>query len=145
MAWRPPRRRSASRVYRSASASVVWPSTAMISCAVAPSSANRRPRVFRKPWGLQSIGNPAALIACRMNCGEAGRGEWSAKRRVDDGDVISRGMVESAAQVGMKIGFDAHSSLAPRVGDAQGGLVDLAPGHPVYVSTRGTDVEHQAV
>src|SRR2546425_1068736 len=34
---------SAPRVYRSASLGVLWPTTAMISCAVHPASASRRP------------------------------------------------------------------------------------------------------
>jgi hypothetical protein len=66
IACRPPRRRSASRVYRSASSSVVWPRTAMISCAVAPRSARRRPSVLRRPCGLQSSGRPAARIGCAI-------------------------------------------------------------------------------
>src|SRR6516164_1427576 len=76
---------------------------------------------------------------------KTGRSERPSERSVDDGNVISRGMVEGAAQVGMKVGFDIHTSLAPRVSDARCGLVDLAPGHPVNISTRGTDVQHQAV
>jgi len=76
---------------------------------------------------------------------KTGRSKRPSERSVDDGNVISRGMVEGAAQVGMKVGFDIHTSLAPRVSDARCGLVDLAPGHPVNISTRGTDVQHQAV
>src|SRR6516162_9439407 len=101
----------------------------MISCAVQPSSAIRRPRVFRKPWGLQSIGNPAALIVCRMNCEKP----------------AARGMVEGAAQFWMKANFDAHASLASRIRNARCGFIDLTPSHPVNISTRGADVQHQAV
>ena len=76
---------------------------------------------------------------------KTGCSERPSERSVDDGDVISRGMVESVTQVGMKIGFDINASLAPRVNDARCGLVDLAPSHPVNISTRGTNVQHQAV
>jgi hypothetical protein len=76
---------------------------------------------------------------------KASRSERPSEGSVDDGNVISRGMVESATQVGMKMGFDINASLAPRVIDAGRGLVDLAPSHPVNISTRGTNVQHQAV
>src|SRR6516165_8960206 len=49
---------------------------------------------------------------------KTGRGERPSERSIDDGNVISRGMVEGAAQVGMKVGFEIHTSLAPRVIDA---------------------------
>jgi len=45
----------------------------------------------------------------------------------------------------MKVDLDAHASLAPRISDARCSLVDLAPGHPVNISARGTNVQHQAV
>ena len=40
---------SAARVYRSTSLSVLWPVTAMISCALHPASASRRAAAFRSP------------------------------------------------------------------------------------------------
>src|SRR5262249_35506069 len=76
---------------------------------------------------------------------KTGRSERPSERSIDDGNVISRGMAKSATQVGMKMGFDIHASLAPRVNDARCGLVDLAPSHSVNISTRGTNVQHQAV
>ena len=76
---------------------------------------------------------------------KTGRSEWPSERSVDDGNVISRGMVEGAAQFWMKANFDAHASLASRIRNARSGFIDLTPSHPVNISTRGTDVQHQAV
>src|SRR5215470_18117556 len=45
----------------------------------------------------------------------------------------------------MKIDLDAHASLASRISDARRDLIDLAPSHAVNISTRGTDIQHQAV
>jgi hypothetical protein len=64
---------------------------------------------------------------------KTGRGERPSERSIDDGNMTSRGMAESATQVGMKMGFDIHAGLAPRVNDAGCGLVDLAPSHPVNI------------
>jgi hypothetical protein len=58
---------SASRVYRSASVSVLWPSAAMISWAVHPASASRRPAALRRPCGWHSSGSPAMVIASRIH------------------------------------------------------------------------------
>jgi hypothetical protein len=76
---------------------------------------------------------------------KTGRSERPSERSVDDGNVISRGMVEGAAQFWMKANFDAHASLASRIRNARSGFIDLTPSHPVNISTRGTDVQHQAV
>src|SRR5262249_27326704 len=59
---------SAARVYLSTSLSVLWPVTAMISCALHPASARRRAAAFRRPWALQYGRRPALRIASDMNC-----------------------------------------------------------------------------
>jgi hypothetical protein len=61
--------------------------------------------------------------------GKAGNCEGPTERGVDNGNVISRSMVESAAQLVMKIDVYPHASLASRVSDARRDLVDLTPRH----------------
>ena len=110
----PPRLRSASRVYLSASANVVWPSVDMISCAVHPASAIRRPSVLRRPCGWQSRGRPAAVIASRikrLNVHRVGL----AVLGIDNGDVLAWCGFQRLLQVLRDGHLDRDTCLVPSV------------------------------
>jgi len=88
----------------------------MISCAVHPASAIRRPSVLRNPWGWQPSGRPAAVIASPHETAEAVHREGLAVLGVDDGHVLAWRRLEGVPQVFGNRHLDRNAGLVARIG-----------------------------